>query len=62
MEIRCHDCGSKQFRRSRIRLKDLKKLLVLKYPVRCYSCYARGYAPVFAVFSGDRKPMKRPAT
>jgi hypothetical protein len=59
MEIRCHECGSTHFRRSRIRLKDLMKLIFLRYPVRCYACYARGYAPMLTAFTGDRKPMKR---
>jgi hypothetical protein len=59
MELQCHDCGSTQIRRSRIRLTDLKKLIVLRYPVRCAVCYARGFAWIFDAFAISNKPFKK---
>ena len=59
MEIRCNECGSPRFRRSHVRLKDVFKLPLFRYPVRCSACFSRGYAPIFAAFSSNRKPMKR---
>ncbi len=59
MELQCHDCGSTQIRRSRLRLTDLKRLVLLRYPVRCAVCYARGYAWILDAFSISHKPLKK---
>jgi hypothetical protein len=59
MEIRCHDCGSKKFRRSHLRLADLSKLILFQYPVRCVECYARGFTSVPAAFSIKRRTQKK---
>ena len=59
LEIRCPECGSEQFHRSHLRLKDLLMMLLLRYPMRCYSCFTRRYAPVGLAFSSGRKPVKR---
>jgi hypothetical protein len=61
MEIRCYDCGSTQFRRSRLRLSDLKRLLFLRYPVRCLSCFRRAYTSIPTAFSIRGKPLKKNA-
>jgi len=49
MTIQCSECGSYSFRISRFRLMDLNRLFVLKYPIRCRSCYQRIHAPVAEV-------------
>lgn len=59
MELHCHDCGSTQFRRSHLRLGDLRKLILLRYPVRCAVCYARGFASILDAFSIKQKSPKR---
>jgi hypothetical protein len=61
MELRCHDCGSTQFRRSHLRVSDLRKLIFLQFPVRCAVCYARRFAAIPAVLSIKQKPLKRMA-
>ncbi|KAA6462967.1 hypothetical protein DYQ86_06425 [Acidobacteria bacterium AB60] len=61
MDIRCRDCGSSQFRRSHLRLTDLRKLVLGRYPVRCAACMARGFVPIPAAFSDAQKPSKRNA-
>jgi hypothetical protein len=59
MEIHCHDCGSTQIRRSRLRLSDLKKLVLLRYPIRCVACYTRGFAWILDAFSISHKPQNK---
>ena len=61
MEIRCHDCGSMQFRRSHLRVTDLRKLIFLRYPVRCAVCHARGFTSIPIAFSLKQKPLKKVA-
>jgi hypothetical protein len=46
--MECRLCGSKKFRVSRLRLPDLFKLLSLRYPVRCRTCYRRVFVSFFA--------------
>jgi hypothetical protein len=41
--LTCHRCGFSNFRLSRFRAADLKRLLLLQYPVRCRSCNDRTY-------------------
>jgi hypothetical protein len=40
----CSECSSSSFRLSRFRIKDLERLLLLQYPVRCRHCHRRVYA------------------
>jgi hypothetical protein len=40
----CPECSSSSFRLSRFRTKDLERLLLLQYPVRCRHCHRRVYA------------------
>ncbi len=40
----CPDCSSSSFRLSRFRAKDIERLLLLQYPVRCRQCKRRQYA------------------
>jgi hypothetical protein len=39
----CRRCGSTDFRTSRFRLQDLRRLLFLQLPVRCRSCQLRTF-------------------
>ena len=43
LAIRCHFCPGTSFRRSRFRAKDLRRLLLFQYPVRCLRCSQRQY-------------------
>jgi ribosomal protein L33 len=43
----CHSCGSNRYLRSHLRVADLVRLLVLKYPVRCQHCNKRNFAYIF---------------
>jgi len=61
MALLCNDCGSTQFRRSRLRMSDLRKLIQLRYPVRCTVCNARRFASIPVVLSIRQKPLKRVA-
>ena len=40
----CHECSSSRFRLSKVRWKDVERLLHLQYPVRCQRCQRRDYA------------------
>jgi hypothetical protein len=42
--VTCPECSSSSFRLSRFRTKDLERLLLLQYPVRCRHCHRRVYA------------------
>jgi len=42
--VTCPECSSSSFRLSRFRMKDLERLLLLQYPVRCRQCHRRLYA------------------
>jgi hypothetical protein len=44
MTVTCPECSSSSFRLSRFRVKDLERLLLLQYPVRCRQCHRRAYA------------------
>jgi hypothetical protein len=41
--MRCSNCGSNQFRYSRIRLSDFLELLLLRFPIRCRICNRRNF-------------------
>jgi hypothetical protein len=42
--VTCSECSSSSFRLSRFRMKDVERLLLLQYPVRCRNCHHRAYA------------------
>jgi hypothetical protein len=42
--VTCPECSSSSFRLSRFRMKDVERLLLLQYPVRCRHCHRRSYA------------------
>jgi hypothetical protein len=42
--VTCPECSSSSFRLSRFRVKDIERLLLLQYPVRCRNCHRRVYA------------------
>lgn len=39
----CAECASSNFRLSRFRFRDLERLALLQYPVRCRNCRRRTY-------------------
>lgn len=39
----CPECSSSHFRLSRFRAKDIERLALLQYPVRCQKCHRRTY-------------------
>ena len=41
--LQCIECSSTRLRPSRLRLKDLERLLLLQYPIRCRRCRRRDY-------------------
>ncbi len=45
MPIHCKYCDSTDFRISRFRMKDLARLMILHYPVRCWVCRERIHMP-----------------
>lgn len=42
--VTCPQCTSSSFRLSRLRTKDLERLALFQYPVRCRQCHRRTYA------------------
>jgi hypothetical protein len=53
----CAECSSSSFRLSRFRMKDVERLLLLQYPVRCRHCHRRAYAELplaFVLLQADR--------
>jgi hypothetical protein len=42
--VTCSECSSSNFRLSRFRMKDVERLLLFQYPVRCRNCHRRTYA------------------
>lgn len=45
--IACSFCANTRFRRSRVRMYDLKEILLLRYPLRCTRCNQRQYGSYF---------------
>ncbi len=54
MSIPCHICGSKAFQFARLRFKDLPRLLIFQYPMRCWVCRDRDYMPLVRVLKFTR--------
>ena len=48
--VKCSSCGSANLRTSRFQLPDLRRLLLLQYPVRCRSCRDRSYRFLFLLW------------
>lgn len=42
----CSRCKATEFRLSSLRLRDLPRLLLLHYPVRCRFCHRRAHAGI----------------
>ncbi len=49
--MNCIYCGSSKIRTSRFRLKDLVRLLLFQFPVRCRACNERDYAGFLLVLN-----------
>jgi hypothetical protein len=47
MQERCHACGRRELRLSRLRDGDLSTLFRLRYPVRCRWCEQRDAVSIF---------------
>jgi hypothetical protein len=45
--MECKLCGSTKFRVSRLRVPDISQLILLRYPVRCRTCYKREFVNFF---------------
>ncbi len=41
LPVQCQFCVGRTFRRSRFRPRDIKQLLLMRYPVRCLRCSQR---------------------
>ncbi len=54
--VACQFCGNTRFRRSRVRLGDVKEFLLLRLPLRCMRCNQRqyGYVLTSAVAVGTK--------
>jgi hypothetical protein len=60
MSIPCHICGSKAFQFARLRFRDLPRLLVLKYPMRCWVCRDRDYVTLLRILKIRREAPPKP--
>lgn len=43
LDVHCQYCPGQQFRRSRLRAKDLRDIALMRYPVRCLRCSQRQF-------------------
>lgn len=61
--MKCFGCGSIRMRTSRLRLSDIPGLLLLRYPVRCYSCLQRDTVSLWSAWRlrSDGKARRRVA-
>jgi hypothetical protein len=41
LPIQCQFCPCQSFRRSRVRMADIKQMFLMRYPVRCLRCSQR---------------------
>jgi hypothetical protein len=55
----CRSCGSEDFRISHLRPSDFRKLLTLRYPIRCRVCKERDFAFLGSVLFFRRKSKKK---
>ena len=49
MSIHCGNCGSIDLRFSRFRLKDVPRLILFRYPMRCWVCRDRDYLSLLQI-------------
>jgi hypothetical protein len=57
--MECKLCGATKFRISRLRVPDLSELVLLRYPVRCRTCYKRVFVNLFTVLLIHRANKRR---
>ncbi len=55
----CYECGATRFRISRLRISDVPRLFILRYPVRCVSCHTRTYASISGIMAYKRKRARQ---
>jgi hypothetical protein len=55
----CSNCGSGELHLSHLRGRDLGQLLVLRLPVRCYTCMHRDYVSIFSNTKVKRARKRR---
>ncbi len=61
MSIPCHICGSRAFQFARLRFKDLPRLLLFQYPMRCWVCRDRDYVALLRILRFTRDANARPS-
>lgn len=49
MSIYCSICGSRDLRFSRFKLKDIPRLILFRYPMRCWVCRDRDYRSMLQI-------------
>ncbi len=54
MIFQCRECFSYNIHRSRFRLKDVGRLLLCHYPIRCLRCNRRDYVSLLRLFQRNR--------
>ena len=52
--VKCPRCSSSSLRRSRLRLIDILRLFILRYPLRCLKCHRRSYIGVSTLLAARR--------
>ncbi len=57
--MECKLCGSTSFRVSRLRVPDISQLIFFRYPIRCRTCYKRGFVNFFTALKVRRKNRLR---
>ena len=62
MSGKCLSCGSTDLRVSRFRLKDISRLILFQYPMRCWVCRHRDHQPLLHAFCRARKTRPRPGS
>jgi hypothetical protein len=60
MTLCCPSCASSDLRTSRFRRTDIRRLFLLKVPLRCRICRERYYAPLLETMAmrKTREPRK----
>jgi hypothetical protein len=57
--MKCSVCGSERLRLSRLRLSDLRRLLLFSYPIRCALCGKRTFVNSSAAIGIHRNAIAR---
>jgi hypothetical protein len=56
----CPNCSSSNFRLSSFRWKDLERLALLQYPIRCRNCHERTYGGLMlALYLAQTRKARR---